>query len=90
VPVVPLVVPAMPRTEDDTWDVEVEDGEYTVVGMRVERLVAMTNLKNEESLRYLHRTLVRMGVIERLREAGISEGDTVRIGDFSFDYVDDY
>lgn len=89
-PVVPLVVPAMPRTEDDTWDVEVEGGEYTVVGMRVERLVAMTNLKNEESLRYLHRTLVRMGVIERLREAGISEGDTVRIGDFAFDYVDDY
>lgn len=89
-PVVPLIVPALPRTEDDRWGVDVVDGYYQVVGARVERLIAMTNLKNEESLRYLHRTLVKMGVIDKLREAGISEGDTVRIGDFAFEFVDDW
>lgn len=50
----------------------------------------MTNLKNEESLRYLHRQLVKIGVIEKLRENGIQEGDTVQIGDFAFDFVDDW
>jgi GTP-binding protein len=89
-PVIPLVIPALPRAEDSNWDVEVEDGTYFVVGSRLERLVAMTNLKNEESLRYLHRQLVKIGVIEKLRENGIQEGDTVQIGDFAFDFVDDW
>lgn len=89
-PVVPLVIPALPRVEDDAWDVEVEDGTFYVVGTRLERLVAMTNLKNDESLRYLHRQLVKIGVIDRLREAGIQEGDTVQIGEFAFDFVDDW
>ncbi len=88
-PVIPLIVPALPRIESGAWEVETDDGVYVVVGTRLERLVAMTNLRNEESIRYLHRQLVKIGVIDRLREAGIEGGDTVRIGDFEFEFWED-
>lgn len=88
-PVIPMIVPALPRPESDAWDVEPGEGTYLVTGSRLERLVAMTNLRNEESLRYLHRQLVKIGVIDKLREAGIEAGDAVRIGDFEFEYWED-
>lgn len=86
-PAVPasLVVP-MARPEDLNWDVEVEDEGYVVTGKRIERMVEMTDTNNTEALRYLHRRLTRLGVIERLREAGATEGDPVRIGQRVFEF----
>ncbi|MFN3729356.1 MAG: GTPase ObgE [Fimbriimonadaceae bacterium] len=86
-PAVPasLVVP-MARPEDLNWDVEVEDDGYVVTGKRIERMVEMTDTNNTEALRYLHRRLTRLGVIERLREAGATEGDPVRIGQRVFEF----
>ena len=65
---------------------QLEDDTYRVSGKRVERLVAMTNLENEEAIRYLHRRLVRLGVMEELEKRGIMPGDTVRIGEMEFEY----
>jgi GTP-binding protein len=48
----------------------------------------MTNLSNSESVRYLHRRLHRMGVIDRLRDLGAEDGDSVRIGDWVFSFVE--
>lgn len=89
-PRIPIVTPVMRGTSDDTWDVEEISGGFRVVGKRIERMVAMTQLGEDESLRYLHRRLVRLGVIERLSEAGAKEGDTVRIGDLEFEFTDDF
>ncbi|MCL5292904.1 MAG: GTPase ObgE [Actinobacteria bacterium] len=63
--------------EDETW---------VVLGVGVERAVAMTDFSNEEAISYLQRRLVRMGVEEKLAEAGASEGDQVRIGSMVFDF----
>lgn len=89
-PRIPIVTPVMRGASDDTWDVEEISGGFRVVGKRIERMVAMTQLGEDESLRYLHRRLVRLGVIERLSEAGAKEGDTVRIGDLEFEFTDDF
>ena len=40
-----------------------------------------------ESLQFFQRVLRSSGIIDRLEEMGIREGDTVRILDFDFDYV---
>lgn len=86
----PIVSPEIKREADDTWDVvRVEDG-FRVVGKRVERLVAMTNLGNDESLRYLHRRLGRIGVIKRLEDMGVEEGDTIWIGKLELEYEGDW
>jgi GTP-binding protein len=87
-PEIPVLIPAMARDEDLAWDVvAVEDG-FEVQGKRVRRLVAMTDLENADAVRYLHRRLQRLGVIDRLREMGAEEGDTVYVGEAVFGFTD--
>lgn len=80
-------LPAMDEAPDDGFTVvEADDGTFVVEGREVERLMAITDLDNEEALMRLHRTLVRLGVIEALRHAGCSEGDDVRIGEVVLEF----
>lgn len=88
-PHIPVLVPPGASEEEGAWDVVVEEEGFAVVGRRIERLVAMTKLDNDESLRYLHRRLQRIGVIQRLRDAGAEDGDTVRVGEFEFAFTED-
>ena len=61
---------------------------YEVTGTSMERLLDSVNFDDEESMNWFHRTLRRWGVIDALREAGAREGDTVRIIDMEFDFVE--
>ena len=66
-----------------------KDGKvYEVVGSAMERLLDSVNFDDEESMNWFHRTLRRWNVIDALREAGAKEGDTVRIIDMEFDFVE--
>lgn len=67
----------------------VKDGEvYEVVGNAMDRLLNSVNFDDEESMNWFHQTLRRWGVIDALRAAGAQEGDTVRIEDMEFDFVE--
>ncbi len=84
-----VVVPVVRRKMSPIWDAErLEDGTYVVTGARIERLIHMTKLDNHEALGYLHQKLERIGVLGRLRDLGVEFGDTVRIGEFEFEYRD--
>lgn len=87
--VVPVLNPVPINTAPDTAFevVKTPDG-WKVKGERVERLVAMTDLGNREAVRYLHKKLDRMGVIDALRDAGIEDEDPVIIDDWVFTFVD--
>ena len=61
-------------------------GVWVVEGRRVGRLVAQTDFENEESASRFQRELAKMGIVERLREAGVETGDTVRIGDTELEW----
>ena len=65
-----------------------DDGAFNVSGKWMELLCGRINFSDRESLMYFENQLVRYGVIDRLREAGCSEGDTVRMFEFEFDFVD--
>ncbi|MGC9348666.1 MAG: GTPase ObgE [Anaerolineae bacterium] len=77
-------------------DLEAEDftifragpGIWRVRGDKIERAVSRTRTEYHEALLRLHSYLEREGVIEALRAAGVQEGDTVRIADFEFDWVE--
>jgi GTP-binding protein len=71
---------------DEPFEVRVEDGVYVVSGERVERLAQMTDFDNDEALARFEQILAKMGVDRKLRELGVSEGDTVRIAGVEFDY----
>ena len=65
-----------------------DDGAYNVSGMWIELLCGRINFSDRESLMYFENQLVRYGVIDRLRDAGCEEGDTVRMFEFEFDFID--
>jgi len=88
-PAVPILVPAMKGAPDLSWGVERKKDSFVVSGKRIERIVAMTDLNNDEALRYLHRRLERIGVMSKLRDMGVEEGDTVKIGDLEFAYAEE-
>jgi GTP-binding protein len=87
-----VITPEITRNDEDAsaWDVHQVDGGFEVVGKRIERMVSMTDLRNHEALRHLHRRLSRIGVIKRLEEMGAEDGDTVKIGTFTFDFEEEY
>ncbi len=86
---IPMLLPALKATFDLAFDVEETSDGFKVTGKRIERLVAMTDLGNDEAVRYLHRRLERIGVIEKLRQHGAQEGDNVTIGEVSFGFTDE-
>ncbi|HEY4551854.1 MAG TPA: GTPase ObgE [Bacillaceae bacterium] len=64
------------------------DGSFVVSGTAVERLFKMTDFSREETVRRFARQLRSMGVDEALRKRGAKDGDTVRLLDFEFEFVD--
>ena len=62
------------------------DGAWVVEGRRIQRLVAQTDFDNDESAARFQRELTRTGLVEKLREAGVEPGDTVRIGELELEW----
>jgi GTPase len=73
-------------TADEPFAIAIDDGVYVVSGDRVERLARMTDFDNDEALARFEQILAKMGVDKKLRELGVTEGDTVRIAGVEFDY----
>ena len=59
---------------------------WLVTGEKVERWVRQTDFENDEAVGYLSDRLNKAGVEELLRKQGAQEGDTVTIGEISFDW----
>ena len=64
-----------------------ENGKYVVEGQWLFNFMDRINFGDYESLNFFQRVLTKNGVFDKLREAGIQEGDTVSIYDFEFDFV---
>ena len=64
-----------------------DKGTYVVEGEWLYNLVGQVNFEDRESLMFFQRVLLKSGVIDRLREAGCQDGDSVSMYDFEFDFV---
>ena len=64
-----------------------EDGKFIVEGEWLYNFMGQINFDDYESLNFFQRVLSKNGVIDKLREAGIEEGDTVSIYAFELDFV---
>ncbi len=63
-----------------------ESGVFTVEGPKVERMLGYTNLESEKGFEFFQKFMKENGVLTRLEELGIEEGDTVRLYNLEFDY----
>lgn len=64
------------------------DGSFVVSGEKIEKLFKMTNFQTEESVRRFSRQLRGLGVDEALRQRGAKDGDTVKLLDFEFEFIE--
>lgn len=72
---------------DKGFEITMDEGVFVVSGSWIEAVGGSVNFSDEESLQFFQRALKQRGVIDALADAGINEGDTVRIGDLEFDFV---
>ncbi len=63
------------------------DGVFRVDAQWLERILDASDMDDYESLQYFQRQLEAGGVLDKLRELGVQENDTVKIGDYEFDYI---
>ncbi|QGH35104.1 GTPase ObgE [Gracilibacillus salitolerans] len=64
------------------------DGAYVLYGEKIEKLFKMTDFSRDESVQRFSRQLRGMGVDDALRERGAKDGDTVRLLDYEFEFME--
>lgn len=87
---------AQPLTQEEIDDkliskkdfrVTVEDGVYFVEADWLLDILRTANMDDYSSLQYFQNVLRTSGIIDKLEEMGIEEGDTVSIFNFEFEYL---
>ena len=80
--------PEMAAFKDEPFSVEYdeEENEYVVEGPKIEKMLGCTNIESEKGFLFFQNFLKEQGILEKLEELGIQEGDTVRMYGLSFDY----
>lgn len=64
-----------------------DDGVYNVTGPAVQRLFDRIDVTSESGARLFAKKLRTMGVDEALREKGVKNGDSVRILNYEFEFI---
>ncbi len=67
---------------------QAEDGVYVVKGEKIEKLFKMTDFSSDSATKRFARILREMGVDDELRKIGVEHGDSVRILDYEFEFLD--
>jgi GTP-binding protein len=80
------------KVDKNKFEIEVEPDDdgvcFIVTGPLIDNLIRGVVLTDTESNAYFHRRLKDSGVIAAMREKGLQDGDTVRIADVEFEWVD--
>jgi len=77
-------------TYREVYTSRADDGAYVLEGQQLKKIFDSTNFNDMGSLRYLYKYIEKSGAIEKFLEMGLEEGDTIRIGDFEFEYWDEF
>ena len=73
----------------DTYSIEfhkLDENTYEVVGGRIEELARRVVVDDDDSFAYFQRRLRDDGIMTKLRQMGLQDGDTVIINDIEFEY----
>lgn len=79
--------PELDVDEESGLKVEIdEDGIYVVTGKELRRIMYSVNFDDMESLQFFQAQMESKGVFDMLRQAGIEDGDTVKIYELEFEF----
>ncbi len=82
----PMIVRPEPEELEGFTVQRLGENLWRVRGAKIERAVHRTPTQWDDALLRLHGYLEHQGVLEALRQAGVQEGDTVRIGNFELEW----
>ena len=75
--------------DDEFFTIEKQDdGVYNVTGKKLKRIFDMTDFDSETARFRFARQLRTYGLDDKLRKLGVQNGDTVRIFDFEFEFIE--
>ncbi len=72
--------------KEEPFTIVKDNDVWVIKGEQVEKLLKMTKFNTDESANRFAYKLKKLGIDDKLRELGASEGDTIRILDFEFEY----
>lgn len=92
-------LPEKEKIQEEIFELDVRDytsveinrddtGTFIVSGGLIDRMSRGIILSDPESFAYFQRRLRQNGIIDKLLEKGLQEGDTVRIGSYEFEYIE--
>ena len=70
-------------------DISRDGDSYVLSGKQLLKIFNSTNFNDHGSMRYLYRYIENSGGLEKLKEMGLDNGDTIKIEDFEFEYYDE-
>jgi len=73
---------------DEDYEIFVDEGTFYIEGALVDRLMDSVNLYDRTSMAHFQKQLLDYGIIDKLREMGAKDGDTININDTEFDFTD--
>ncbi len=77
------------KEEEEFFHIERQsDGVFNVTGKGIEKLFSMTDFDSEVARHRFARQLRTYGLDDKLRKLGVKNGDTVRLLDFEFEFVE--
>ncbi|MGM8214236.1 GTPase ObgE [Bacillaceae bacterium W0354] len=82
------VVYKFEKEDDDFHITRDPDGAYVISGAKIERIFKMTDFNRDEAVRRFARQMRFMGIDDALRKRGAKDGDTVRLLEFEFEFVE--
>lgn len=65
---------------------KLEEGLFSIEGPRIERMLGYTNLEAEKGFEFFQNFMKLNGILDELEALGITDGDTVKIYGFEFEY----
>ena len=64
-----------------------DDGAFVVTGGDVEKILDTTDPNDETSMRRFQQLLQKNGIVQALKDAGATDGSTIRLGEWEFDFI---
>ncbi|MDW7670788.1 MAG: GTPase ObgE [Bacillota bacterium] len=80
----------LPKAASSRFEIVKEDDEYVISGDLVRKLIYQLNMESMDSLLHFYRVLDKHGVIKKLKQMGVQEGDTVRIMEVEFEFTEEF
>lgn len=71
-------------------NVEKRGNIFVLSGTQLHKIFDSTNFNDTTSLRYLYKYIEKSGAIQKMKDMGLKEGDTVSIYDYEMEYIEEF